>query len=124
MLSFSPGDVVLLETSRTRKHYGYALLNDDDTIFYIGRTQDPVQRLRMHVYSGSPLVRQQLQRNKIQRLRILTEAMSMQEAQQWEERAILWSVTEGCTLLNKENRKQPKGTNNARHPAFDRFMKK
>jgi predicted GIY-YIG superfamily endonuclease len=119
-MTYRPGDTVLLETARTAKHYGYALLADDDVVFYVGRTCDPAGRLRSHVYSGSSLIRAKLQENKLQRLRILAGPMSKQDAGEWEKATIREMRLAGVQLVNQEH--QPvKAGNQPRHPAVLRF---
>ncbi len=120
MATHKVGDVVLLETARTAKHYGYALLDDDDVVFYIGKSCDPAGRLRQHVYSGSPLIRARLQTNKLQRMRILAGPMSETEAEGWERATIQTMKLAGVGLLNQEHQPRPAG-NQKRHPTILRF---
>ena len=117
--SYKPGDIVLLETARSAKHYGYALLGNDDVVFYIGRSCKPADRLRQHVYCGSPAVRERLQAN-VPRLRILAGPMSAKDAEEWEKATILTMLRSGVTLLNQEAKPVSVGSP-PRHPAVLRF---
>lgn len=121
MATHKIGEVVLLETARTAKHYGYALLDDDDVVFYIGRSCDPSARLRQHVYSGSHLIRERLQKNRVQRLRILAGPMSESEAEDWEKATIRTMLLAGVTLLNQESKPSTSGKSNRRHPTILKF---
>lgn len=121
MPAFTPGEIVLFETARTAKHYVYALLDDSDAIFYIGRTFDPHTRLRAHIYTGSPLIRARLKQNKAQRMRILAGPMTEQEAAKYETEAIHHAAESGIVLVNQECRPS---SDRKRLAVFEQFTRK
>lgn len=115
------GDTVLIESARKGKWYGYALLHDDESVFYIGIASDPSSRLRAHVYAGTPRVRQHLARCKLKRMRILAGPMSESDAREWEKASIRAHLELGTELANQEAHLAPAGTSHQRHPAVLRF---
>lgn len=114
------GDTVLLETTRTAKHYVYALLADDESVFYVGKSCDPATRLRQHVYSGAPEVRAKLSECKLKRMRILAGPVSEAEVGELEKALIREYLAAGVKLVNQEGRPRPTGPVQ-RHPAILRF---
>lgn len=67
-LSYSPGQTLTL---KSEEHYVYALIDDDEQVFYVGKSNQPYTRLQQHVQDAAPRVGEKLKTVRNPRLRIL-----------------------------------------------------
>lgn len=97
-MSHKPGEIITLRSDR---HYVYALIDDEDQVFYVGRTVAPRARLQQHVQCGVARVAERLKQVAEPRMRILAGPVSDIVAREIEHLCI--RVGEDfCELANRE----------------------
>ena len=102
-------------------HYVYALIDDKDTVFYVGRSHCPQSRLYHHWRgTGNSEVTTRVKGCWIARMLILAGPIPEREAIDEERRQIALYPQ----LLNQEHRPEIQGgaRNNQRLPVFQQFV--
>lgn len=104
-MSYLPGQTIALSSE---DHYVYALIDDDEQAFYVGKSCQPFTRLQQHVRYGQPRVKEKIASCRQPRLRILAGPVPEVVAERIEELCIRAGV-EFCDLKNQETMAWPMG---------------
>ena len=104
-MSYHPGQTLTLKSD---DHYVYALIDDDEQVFYVGKSAQPFTRLQQHVRYGQPRVKDKIAGCRQPRLRILAGPVPEVVAELIEELCIRAGVR-FCDLANQETRPWPLG---------------